>query len=109
MRKFKNKVYTVDVQVKEWFDKVNGNSYFGGIVTVNYGRKNAITLSIPFQYGYGDHYKDQAFQILQDNKILNDVKERQSCWQYYESKNIVARHTKHENSLKRDVINYSEI
>ena len=34
------KVKTIDVQVKEWFDKVNGNSYFAGIITINFGMKN---------------------------------------------------------------------
>lgn len=24
-------IKTIEVRVKEWFDKVNGNSYFGGL------------------------------------------------------------------------------
>ena len=109
MKKFRNKVHTIDVQAKEWFDKVNGNSYFGGIITVNYGRKNQMQFSLPFQYGYGDHYRDEAFKLLIYNKVLNDVNERESYHRYYERKNIIARHTKHENQLKRDVINYSTL
>lgn len=107
MRKYRNKVYTIDVQVKEWFDKINGNSYFGGIVTVNYGRKTAKTILIPFQYGYGDHYRDVAFKLLQTNKILKNVENYTSYWRYYQDNNIISRHTKHENCLKREVIAYS--
>jgi len=33
------KIKTIDVNVKEWFDKVNGNSYFAGTVSLNFGMK----------------------------------------------------------------------
>lgn len=107
MRKYTHKIYTIDVQTKEWFDNVNGNSYFGGIVTVNFGRKTEKVLKIPFQYGHGDHYKDIAFNILQDNKVIPKQDSNLSYWRYYEKNYIVVRHTKHENCLKRDVISYS--
>ena len=39
------------VNVRRWFDRVNGNSYFGGdVVNVSTGE----VCSIPFQYGRGD-------------------------------------------------------
>lgn len=39
------------VNVRRWFDRVNGNSYFGGdVVNVATGE----VCPIPFQYGRGD-------------------------------------------------------
>jgi hypothetical protein len=39
------------VNIRRWFDRVNGNSYFGGdVVNVTTGE----VLPIPFQYGRGD-------------------------------------------------------
>lgn len=106
MRKYKGKIYTIDVQVKEWFDKKYGNSYFGGIITVNYGRKTAKVIKIPFKYGYGDHYRDVAFKLLQDNKIIPQQDAMLSYWGYYEQNNIISRHTKQDNCLQRDVKAY---
>jgi hypothetical protein len=51
---------TVDVQAKEWFDKVNGNSYFSAVVTVDFGQPSEKTYKLPFQYGFGSHYEFQA-------------------------------------------------
>jgi len=47
---------TIDINAKEWFDKINGNSYFSSDVTLNYGMNNQKTIKLPFQYGYGDQY-----------------------------------------------------
>ena len=48
------KTKTIDIQAKEWFDKVNGNSYFAGTITLNYGTETEETFLLPFQYGYGN-------------------------------------------------------
>ena len=32
-------IKTIDVNCKEWFDKLNGNSYFAGTISINYGLK----------------------------------------------------------------------
>jgi len=48
------KIKTIDVQAKEWFDKLNGNSYFSGIITLNFGMPDVETFIIRFQYGCGD-------------------------------------------------------
>ena len=40
---------TIDINAKEWFDKVNGNSYFCGTITINYGMKTEQTFLMPFQ------------------------------------------------------------
>ena len=59
-------VNTIDINAKEWFDKVNGNSYFAGSVTLNFGQPDAITLNMPFQYGYGDSYQYAAIKALNE-------------------------------------------
>lgn len=53
-------VKTIDINVKEWFDKIYGNSYFAAIVTVNYGLEDSREIKIPFEYGYGEHSRYRA-------------------------------------------------
>ena len=47
---------TIDIEAKEWSDKINGNSYFSSDVTLNYGMDSQEVIKLPFQYGYGDQY-----------------------------------------------------
>jgi len=47
---------TIDINAKEWHDKINGNSYFSSDVILNYGMNSQETIKVPFQYGYGDHF-----------------------------------------------------
>jgi hypothetical protein len=67
----KNQVNTIDIQAKEWFDKVNGNSYFAGLVTVNYGMEDAKEFIMPFQYGSGSQYEQEAFKVLKEANLIN--------------------------------------
>lgn len=99
-------IKTLDVIAKEWFDRVNGNSYFSARITVNFGTKQEKTYYLGYQYGYGEHYRYEAFQHLQEIGVLDDVEEREQCYSYYLRKGIIARHTKHEKCLKRDVISF---
>ena len=94
---------TIDVTAFEWFDKVNGNSYFAGHVTIDFGMETERTYTMPYQYGYGDHYRDMAFELLQNNGEVPKQKDMTSYWRYYQDNNIVARHTKHENCKKRQL------
>lgn len=95
----KLKVKTIDVKALEWFDRVNGNSYFAGEVTVNFGLKTEKTFIMPFQYGYGDHYKDMALKLLKENKLVNDV---DRLWELRD-KGVILRYNKVENCKKRDL------
>lgn len=97
----KVKVKTIDIQAKEWFDKVNGNSYFSGIVTVNYGLKDALTFKMPFQYGYGGQSKQEALKILKENNLIES-----SYTADLREAGIVLRSNMHKNCLKRDVVAY---
>jgi len=102
------KVKTVDVKVKEYYDKVNGNSYFGGEIVTNYGTKGAKFYKIPFQYGYGEHYKDIACKILEDNKAINKRDNPMlSYHRHYANLGITDRHYKEENVKESEVMDYS--
>jgi len=101
-----SQIKTIDVQAKEWFDKVNGNSYFSAIVTINYGKKSEQTVILPFQYGYGDHYRDMAFKAIQNElNCFKAIDKNTSYWRAYEQYKIIARHSKQENCLKRELNN----
>ena len=63
---------TLDINAREWFDKINGNSYFSAEIVINYGTDSERKYFLPFQYGYGDAYLYQAFEFLQDNYEMPD-------------------------------------
>ena len=104
------KVKTIDITAKEWFDRVNGNSYFSAIVIVNFGMKSTKSFSIPFQYGYDSHYVDIANQeLIKENIVKSKRHENGSypaLWRYCAENNIILRTSKFTNCLKREVINF---
>jgi hypothetical protein len=51
---------SVFIEAREWFDKVNGNSYFSARIWVD----GEIVSVLPMQYGYESHYKTVAHQEL---------------------------------------------
>lgn len=94
-------VNTIDINAKEWFDKVNGNSYFAGSVTLNFGQPDAITLNMPFQYGYGDSYQYAAMSMLKekgytDARYMQDLREQ----------NIIVRYNIQRGCKKRELMQY---
>ena len=95
------KIQTIDIQAKQWFDKVNGNSYFCGTVTLNYGMKNEETFLMPFQYGYGSQYECEAKAILtQFNKISSGY---EGLYSYCKRENIIFRSSIKKDCLKREL------
>lgn len=44
-----------------WFDKVNGNTYHSVRIT---RCKDSTTIVVPFQYGYGDMYRQTALEAM---------------------------------------------
>ena len=100
MIKTLNDIKTVDVHVLSWFDRINGNSYFAGKLTLNYNSDNQVTLLVPFQYGYGNHNEYITSEILFDHLI--DKKQDISIKRLCRENNIVLRYTKTENK-KRDL------
>jgi len=95
------KTKTIDIQAKHWRDKVNGNSYFSGIVTLNKGMKNEEIFLMPFQYGYGSQYECEAKAILtQLNKISTNY---EGLYSYCKRKNIIFRSSIEKDCLKREL------
>lgn len=97
-------IKTIDIQAKEWFDKVNGNSYFSAEVTVNFGLKDERRITIPFQYGYGDHYLDVATNEMVKQGLLPERDKRERLTFYCETEKIILRYSKQENCKKRDLL-----
>jgi hypothetical protein len=96
------KTKTIDVNAKEWFDKINGNSYFCGTITLNYLMDNEETFLMPFQYGYGSSYECEAKAILTEfNKI--SANSFQGLYTYCKDNNIIYRSNIKRNSLKREL------
>ena len=91
---------TLDINAKEWFDRINGNSYFSADIVINYGMKDSQTIKLPFQYGYGDHYQYMAIEELKkqgltDKKYLHDLK----------NDGIIVRTNMQRNCRKKDLNN----
>lgn len=52
------------VTIKEWFDKVNGNTYFSARGLLCEEGKEDVTFELPFQYGYGSHSEFEMGRLL---------------------------------------------
>ena len=52
----------IEVHGREWFDKINGNSYHCVYISIN----GSLVITVPFQYGYGDSYIQSATQALNE-------------------------------------------
>ena len=50
-----------------WFDKANGNTYHSVRITRTGDGK---TICCPFQYGYGEHYRQTALEAMAAAKWL---------------------------------------
>lgn len=101
-----SEIKTIDLQVKEWFDKINGNSYYAAIITINFNRKNEKTIKMAFRYGYGNHSEYEAFQaIKKELNCFKKYKDNDSFLRVYKAENIDYYYTKEENCLKSELIN----
>lgn len=100
------KIKTINITAKEWFDEVNGNSYFSACITINYGLSDRQNICVPFQYGCGSHYQEVAFNELLKNGLIAKAKGYQLLWSYCKDNNIILRTSKHYNCKKRDVIQF---
>ena len=96
---------TIDINAKEWRDKINGNSYFSSDVTLNYGMNTQETIKVPFQYGYGDHYIHQSLREIQ--KLFPKSKWSKENllgkYQIQEEYKIIIRNNIKTNCLKREL------
>lgn len=64
------------IEGREWFDKINGNSYFSARLWVDGGQVAILT----FQYGYGDQYLYEAQRKLIELGYLPEEEHQRSLW-----------------------------
>ena len=64
------------VEGREWFDKVNGNSYFSARIWVDGGQ----VAILPFQHGYGDQFVYEAQKKLLELGYLPQEKKSLGLW-----------------------------
>ena len=97
-------IKTIDITAKEWFDKVNGNSYFSARLTINYGMKNSHQIFMPFQYGYGSQYEWVSIEQMAKELNLKKIKELSDLWRM--KKQIILRSHIDRGCKKADVIEW---
>lgn len=96
------KIKTIDINAKEWFDKINGNSYFAGTIILNYGMNSEETFIMQYENGYGNYYEQKAKAILTEfNKISG--KWTQPLRMYCRENNIIYRSIIIKNCKKREL------
>ena len=106
----KASIKTIDIQTKEWFDKINGNSYFSSEITINYGLNTQKKLYVPFEYGYGSHSEDVCFQKIKKEINKNILKDyTRGLWSFCQDNKILFRSSKQENCLKRELLTEKDI
>lgn len=94
-----NEIKTIDVLTKTWFDRINGNTYFAQVITLNFGMNDETTIKNNFQYGYSSFEYESLKKIsehIEDFKISNTYDLRES--------GIIFRHHK-ENCKKSELKN----
>ena len=105
-------VKSIDVVYKRWFDKVNGNSYFGGFIVINYGYDSEQVLKMPFEYGYGSYPVQRAFEILRDfygwekEKFYSPIWEKNRRIKLQNGEEVLYRDIDLGYGKKKDLIEY---
>jgi hypothetical protein len=64
------------IEAREWFDKVNGNSYFSARVWID----GQVAGVLPFQYGYGNQYEYEAQKWLLSEGYLPQEGKNRGLW-----------------------------
>ena len=100
-------IKTIDINAKEWYDKINGNSYFAGYVVVNKGTKSENIFIMRFQYGYGEQYLHEGIKMVVDYYDLskNIVRYKGHALSFFRENNIQVNHKIKENCLQRELKN----
>lgn len=96
-----NEIKTIDLNAREWFDKINGNSYFSCEIILNYELESQTVLKIPFQYGYGEHYETESFKEI--IHFLNETISINELSELCRNKKILLRSHKEKNCKKKEL------
>lgn len=89
------KVESVFIEARSWFDKANGNSYYSARVWVN-GR---VVGQLPFSYGYGEQYRYDSLRALKTVGFLKD----ENGWYVAPDGSPVVIYASNSWHLKRDL------
>ena len=87
------------IHAKEWFDRTYGNSYFSAYATIN----GEFACKIPYEYGYGEHYKECVHRELIKLGILDKDHPLEPLWQACNRLNITLIADKVSVSRKKDL------
>ena len=60
----------ITVDCKKWFDRVNGNTYHNVKVSIKNSKSEKESFESGLTYGYDDHYKQTAGELLSKNTSL---------------------------------------
>ena len=98
---------TLDIQAKEWFDGINGNSYFSARVTVDFGLDTVEEFKLPYQYGYGEMYLQMTLELLTREGFIPTCP-MMALWSWCRDNGVILRTNKEEGCLKRDMKAWGE-
>lgn len=89
---------TIDIVGKEWFDKVNGNTYCSVQVTFDYRLETHKTYYIPMKYG---DYEQTAYEFLVENEIIPKQKSY-GIWPFCQKYGLILRSYCYRNCTKKE-------
>ena len=93
------KTNKIIITAKEWYDRINGNSYFAAKIEL----ENE-TLFIPFTYGYEEAYLYAAIDLLiKENYLPTTVQNFLALRNYCNDNKIVLHQGIQRNCLKREL------
>ena len=97
---------SITVIAKEWYDRVNGNSYNAVRIYEN-GENGELLAVLPMEYGYGQHYiqrtREWLFSHYDDLKQHEKEREQgKACYLY--DKDLFSMTILIERCLKREVL-----
>ena len=92
----------LDINAKEWFDKVNGNSYYAGQIIIDYGMESQKRIVMPFDYGYGNYYEQEAKAILTEHNYIS-TGYGENLYTYCKNNGIIFRSNKEKNCKKAEL------
>ena len=64
------------IECREWFDNVNGNSYFSARIWIN----GKVEIVLPFQYGYERHFETVAVHALIEKGFISEQYKNCALW-----------------------------
>ena len=81
--------YKYTVNAVRWFDKANGNTYHSARV---FNNETGEMIYCPYQYGYGDHYRQTALDAMAERGWLPEQYRGRNSngspkWGWYEREN----------------------